>query len=558
MAICIPKEIVDNIKQIKDLSNMSSEQRRKAFSNAVGSESAGQDINLLYEKTLTLKNQTKAFDRFVDDISGVSVEKKTKIKQAISDRLAQKQETINDKELLDIVKETVDRKYELDINEADLRDVFNKKKRAAELEKFIEGTPDGSPQRLEYGRAVVDLSDKIAELKNPTVDFMGGVKKSLLASKQRITDADGILGKVGTGTKEFFDQILSLPYKGIKASWDASYLLRQGLKLLTADPKIYKTQAGKSLSVWKALFNSKQMDEMVRAFKADIVSRQMYKEAIDNGLAIGVVEDFFPTNTAEKIPGIGNAFKASDQSFTMFSQGARMDLYEKYIKALGDKATPEVKKSLARYVNSLTGRGNLDKFEAVSGTLNQIFFSARYQIANLKTFTDPLFAKTAATRNIAAKNLATHAATIFTAMQIANQFSDVGFDPKSKRFGKMRVPGTSKWVDITGGLGSYLSVLGQTVDKLQTEPKYGQDTAFDVLTDFAKGKLAPAPGALRDFLEQRDYSGQTPTPISVLRSLFVPINADNFAKNLERNEDLNIAALQVILETIGLGISSPK
>lgn len=557
---CIDPQFIEKIKAL-DLSNMSSAERIKALNDVMGT--GGKDINLLYEKTLLLKNKAKAFDKFIDDISGISADKKAKLKEQIAKRLSNRKETINNEELLGIVQDTLNKKYDLDIPNEVVSSMFNIRKEIDSLKQVAEGTMDGSPEKLAWGMKEGELSDIIAELKNSSTDnLLQTIKKSLQESGAKISAQQGLLGKTGQALEEVVSDIVGIPAKGIKAAWDASYIFRQGLKVLTADPKIWGTRVGGSLKSWTNVYSKEFMKDVYNGFRADIVTRDLYQDAIKSKLAIGVIEDFFPTNVAEKIPLLGNLFKASDDSFTMFAQGTRMDLFEKYVNqyAIKNGAMPskEIMNSMASYVNALTGRGGLGKAESTSGWLNQLFFSARYQVANIKTFTDPLLAKTPEVRAIAAKNLAVHSTAIFVTMTTLAAITDVGFDPRETTFGKARIPGSKKWVDVTGGLASYIALLGKSYDKMQTKPKYGQGTALDLFQDFLKGKLAPVPGAIRDYLAQRDFSGKKPTTLSTLRSLFVPITADNVVKNMEKKDDSMVIGLGAIFDILGAGVSQPK
>jgi len=555
--VCIPAYLVDEIKKL-NLGEMNSAQRIEAFDSITGN---GSDLNLLYEKSLLLKN--KQLDSFIDNISGKSLEKKAKIKENIAKRIAERQGIVDDEELLSIAKESLDRKYGLDIDIKDTEELFRLRKEADELSKSAIGTPDGSEAKLKWGEKLVDLSDKIAELKNPTDgNIFKQIGRSLSESRSKIARQEGVLGKAGQTIVEVVESVLGLPAKGIKAAWDASYIFRQGLKVLTADKAIWANRTKGSLKSWTKLLDKDVMEEVARGFKADLVTRDLYQDAIKSKLAIGVIEDFFPTNIAEKIPALGNVFKASDDSFTMFSQGSRMDLFEKYVGDYvaknGKKPPKEVLDSMASYVNGLTGRGGLAKAEAVSGWLNQLFFSARYQVANLKTFTDPLLAKTPEVRKIAAQNLARHAAVIFSTMTALSAITDVGFDPRESTFGKARIPGSKKWVDITGGLGSYFSLLGKMYKANSTKDSFGKQSALDILVDFSKGKLAPVPGAIRDYLEQKDYSGEKPTAGSTLESLFVPITIGNIVENKKDEEEAYVQGLSALFDIIGAGVSQPR
>ena len=563
MSICINPKFIDKIKEL-DLKNMSSSERVKAFNDIMGN--GGNEINLLYEKKLLLKNQKDIFNKFVDDLNGVSLEKKAKMKERIAERIAERNNIVKDDELLSVVKDTLDRKYNLDIPEEATKRMFNLRNQVDTLKtkaQALKGTADYEKARMEWGFKEIELSDVVTDLKDTNKgNLIDIIKSNIKDSVQRVKSTEGTLGKVGQGLVESVENILGIPAKGIKAAWDASFMFRQGLKVLTADPKIWGTQTKGSLKSWTKIFSKESMEDIVKGFKADIVTRDLYQDAIKSKLAIGVVEDFFPTNVAEKIPLVGNLFKASDDSFTMFSQGARMDLFEKYVNDFisknGSKPSKEVMDSMAAYVNALTGRGGLGKAEATSGWLNQLFFSARYQVANLKTFTDPLLAKTPEVQKIAAKNLATHSLALFGTMTALSAITDVGFDPREKTFGKVRIPNSNKWVDVSGGLAQYISTLVRMQPAVLGKPKYGQPDGWDILTDFFSGKLAPVPGAIRDYYAQRTYGGKEPGLGTTLSSLFVPITLENILENQKKKDDAFVQGLSAVFDILGAGVSRPQ
>jgi len=561
MATCIDPQFIERVKSL-NLAGMKSADRVKVLDDILGS-GQGKDINLLYEKTLLLKNQKKAFDKFIDDISGMSLEKKAITKERIAQRLAEKQDIIKEDELLSIVKETLDKKYDLDIPDESVQKMFTLKNEADELAVTAKGTPDGSPEKLAWGKKIVELSNTVGELKQVSKNFLGELK---LAGQRIAGQAkDGnYLGAVGQTLRETFNVALSPATKSIKASLDNSILFRQGLKVLSASPETFGNQGLKTWKMWGKVLSKDAMEEMSTAFKADLVTRDLYQSAIKSKLAIGVVEDFFPTSIVQKFPVLGNFFKASDEAFTMFSQGSRMDLFEKYVdlyKTANGGALPskEIMDGFARVANSTTGRGGLGKLEASAHWLNQVFFSARYQTANINTFRHafdtslPIEAQ-----KIARKQLAKHLVLVGGIMTTMSAFMDVGFDPKESTFGKVRIPGSKKWVDVTGGLASYFSVIGKTAKAVNSKPGYKTDTGLDIIVDFMKGKLAPTPGVLRDILEQRDYSGKKPTVGSVANSLFMPITIDNPIQDIKKDEEVGITALSSFLEFLGNSVTQPK
>lgn len=558
--IKLPPELVTKVKNLDFSKLNSTDKRLKALGEVMG-EARAKTTNNLYENSLLVKNRKNIFDKFVDDINGLSIEKKAKVKEQIAKRLADRQIKIEDDELLGIVQDALNRKYDLDIPEEKVQEIFKLKKEISKLKAEAQGFVDGSEKKLAWGKKEGELADLIADLKNPPEkNILSAIKTGLKESGERIKAKEDIYGKTGQALEEVMSNAFNLPLKGIKAAWDASYILRQGFKVLTADPKLWAKNVKGSTKSWTSIFDEKLMKDIYDGFRADIVTRDLYQEAIDSGLGVGVIEDFFPTNIAEKIPGIGRMFKASDDSFTMFSQGSRMDLFEKYVKAYtetnGAKPDKELMKGMARYVNQLTGRGNLGKLEANSKLLNQIFFSARYQAANLVNFFDPLIAKTPEVRAIARKNFVRNWGTILATAGTLSAVTDVGWNPKETTFGKARIPGTKKWVDITGGQGSYISAALRSLGTRDT--KYGEDNGYEVFLNFLSGKLAPVPGAIRDYMAQRDFSGNKPTPVSVLRSMFVPINADNVIKNVQEQEEATTLGLQFLFDTLGAGVGQPK
>lgn len=556
MSTCIDPQFIEKIKKL-NLSNMSSFERSKAFNDIMGV--GGEDINLLFEKKLLLKNQKGIFDKFIDDISGVSLEKKAKIKENIAKRLAEKQNIIKDEELLSIVKETLDKKYDLDIPDEVVEKMFRLKNEADELSIPAKGTPDGSDAKLAWGKKIVEMSNLVAEQKEVGKTMLEelGLAGKRIGSKWKEGE---YLGAVGQSIKELFGVVLSPATKSIKASLDNSILFRQGLKVLSADKGTWARQGLKTWKMWGKVLSKEAMEEMSTAFKADLVTRDLYQAAIKSKLAIGVVEDFFPTSVVQKFPVLGNFFKASDEAFTMFSQGSRMDLFEKYVglyKAANNGAMPdaEMMKQFAKIANSTTGRGGLWKAEALSGELNKFFFSARYQTAQINTIRHA-FTMTGQAGQIARKQLANHLLMVGGIMTTLSAFGDVGWNPKESTFGKVRLPGSKKWIDLTGGLASYFTLIGKTIAKAK-DPGY-KDTAMNVIVDFMKGKLAPTPGVGRDILEGRDYSGKKPTIGSVANSLFMPITVDNIVQDTKKDVGLGITALSSFFEFLGTSVTNPK
>ena len=110
--------------------------------------------------------------------------------------------------------------------------------------------------------------------------------------------------------------------------------------------------------------------------------------------------------------------------------------------------------------------------------------------------------------------------------------ADVEDDPRSTDFGKI-VSGNTRW-DVWGGFQQYVRVFAQMatgekknvtdkqIKELNGEKAFGE-TRGDVLTRFGRGKLAPVPSMVWDFLSGRTVTGEKPTIGSEAESHLLPL-----------------------------------
>lgn len=446
-------------------------------------------------------------------------------------------------------------------------------------------------QVMEWARKTVDLDEYMEKIVYPDegLSLPKSIKKFFTDEFQRVADQDTIFKKIMAGGESAINILTAPIYKSIKASFDLSYGLRQGFKILTKDitdksiakatgqatpESTWKKSWEEAWKVWKNIKSKDKMKAIMREHKASLISKKNFQELVDNGLAVGVREDWFPTTIGEKISVIGNIFKASNEAFTVFSQQARYSLADemmtKQILANGGKRlSKEQLKSITQLANSITGRGSLGKFEASSGTLNKLFFSARFIRSQADTFIMPFNQSvTPEIRAEATKHLIGTLGTIGAMIATASAFTEVEIDPRSSNFGKMKV-GDNTWVDLTAGLGSYISLAtkqatGETksartgkVNKLNTG-EYGSQTRFDVLSQWAQNKLAPAPSAINTvFLKGENFKGEKPTVGEVATSLGVPITLENIVELMQEEEGATIVGAWVA-DVLGMSSTTFK
>lgn len=387
----------------------------------------------------------------------------------------------------------------------------------------------------------------------------------------KIKDSEDFGSAIGNTAKVSFDVLTTPVLKALKTTMDASYTLRQGFKVLAQSRTAYKNSWADS---WKALSNVfgdiDKSNVVMREFKARALAHPYYEKlVIDGKLAVGAVEEYFPTNVGEKIPMIGNLFASSNNAFTIFSQSARLNLATEILQkaeANGVKLTSQEIKDIAQVVNSITGRGSLGKFEASSSLLNKAFFAPRYVRSSIDTFLmpmNPTLSKVAKAE--ALKNSRNTLGGILAIMSTASMFTDVNWDPFSTGFGTMKVPGSTARVDLTAGHGQYIVLAAREAWGKKTDSKgktvtlgdtkaYKPETRTSIAGDFAANKLSPSLSYLKRALSDHElYGGKEINLSNSLRELVAPITPDNAVDYLQ-NEDIASALIMIAGDMLGAGV----
>lgn len=428
-----------------------------------------------------------------------------------------------------------------------------------------------------WAREYVALQNRMEGVinKESNLGLIEGAKAFLKQEANKVGDAVGIENKLLQGVKSSFNILTSPIYKSLKASMDLSFALRQGFKVFTENPKQWGKSMQTAFESIKNIRSKAEMDAVMNEFKATYLAHPNYEKLVNEGkLAFGIVEDWFPTTIAEKVPALGNIFKSSNDAFTLFSQSARFglanDLLEKQQQILGRELTKDELRSIGFIANSMTGRGSLGQLEASSKLINKIAFSGRYIRSQADTFLMPFnknltdFARKEA-RNHSLKTFAAIGGILATAKMMGVK---VELDPHSSNFGKAKVPGSKAWIDLTAGLGSYISTVTKIISKKSKSAttgkttrlntgKYGGQDTMDVLVQWAEGKLSPAPSLIAQIYGHGElYGGKKPTPSNVARELLFPISASNVIDYLQ-NEDTATALLLSGLDITGAGVKTP-
>lgn len=548
--ICLPPDTVEKFKQAvikgslnpERLANMTSEARHELLSKIVG-EGDAKATNALFESKILLKNQNAGYIRWAQKLTSVTPD----IKRDLITRIGKLDHVLNPAEERDFLKDLASTKLGLDVTAKEAKQIADM---SSKLQDFAakqkpDGTFPSEADRMAYGRAKVAMGAHLAELKNSATKL--SFKQQALHPFQATSKAAGLA-------------------KALKASLDNSAIFRQGWKTLATNPIIWQRNARQSfMDIAKQLGGKDTLKEV----SADIVSRPNFAKYEKMKLAIGNVEEEFPTDLPGKVPILGRAYKASEGAYTGFLYRQRADIADKLLDVakktgvdINDKAQLE---SMGKLVNSLTGRGHLGRLEGTAAnSLNNLFFSARFLKSNIDTLTAHQFQKdvTPFVRKQAATNLVKVVAASAAIMALANHFKpgSAELDPRSKNFGKIKIGSTT--FDVTGGMGA-LTTLAAQIAKQSTKSTttgvvsklnsgYGSQTGMDVLNNFFENKLSPVASFAKDMIKQQDFNGNKPTVGGETSNLFTPLPFTN----ITGNHDPHSANKLLISIADGLGISA--
>ena len=352
--------------------------------------------------------------------------------------------------------------------------------------------------------------------------------------------------------------------KTMKATWDMSYLFRQGMKTFWSNPNLWFQNAIKSFKDVIAVAGNKNVMEEINV---EIFSHPLYDDMVRDKLAIGTVEEeMVGSPFIEKVPIIGKLQKMSDTAYTGLAYRSRVSLYEYYTKMARELGhTETVGLGIGKVINAMTGRGTLGALERAGDAVNIALFSPRLLAGNMQFLVAhqldsdvSRFMKKEAAKNLL-KNIVGMAAT--AAIASAFMPGSVEDDPASADFGKIRVGDTR--FDYTGGMGG-LAVLAYRlfskrfkssttgISKPISSFEFGAQSEMDYIYDFFENKMSPGFSVIKDILTGRTYEGDRTSIQSVAKGLFVPIIVE---QALEKGDSVEQADALLALIAEGLGIS---
>lgn len=338
-------------------------------------------------------------------------------------------------------------------------------------------------------------------------------------------------------TKENVADVANL-WKTLKSSFDVSAPFRQGINMVGR--KQFWTSMKPML---KSFTSENNYNKVVKG----ITNNPNFDLAQAAGLDLTDVghlaphEEGFLSDFARKIPGV----KASSRAYSAFLNSTRMGVFEDLLAKTnssilldkigqpllsksGDVQANNAAKSLASYINSATGRGDIGRLKPIASELNAVLFSPKLLKSRFDILNPMFYAKlTPEVRQEALKDLFKTSSAITGILSLAGMAGvEVTANPINADFGKMRFGKTR--LDFTGGYGSYIRAAAQITSKLNDTVKgkaqgYGKRTGLNVAEQFAENKLSPFASMITTMLKGSDINGK---PISIpaeIGAQFVPL-----------------------------------
>jgi hypothetical protein len=394
----------------------------------------------------------------------------------------------------------------------------NIKKRIEDLQgKLKKGDYSKTPKNE------IKLDDEARKLKKQLedikFDFAVEIEKDALKSRGQLEKAVDIVVEVSNTPR------------ALLATADFSAPLRQAAVATVAYPDIAAKAANEMMVQWAS-------SEKAEQWMDDLMESPGYKLMQDSGLYVANIrsaklsakEEDFATNLASKIPGAGKLVDASERAYVAYLNKMRVDIFNQGVELLQNDGysfatNPKAYKTLANYVNAITGRGSLGggALEKAGPALNVLMFSPRLLASRVRLLTmlaDPRIYKkeNRVVRNMYLKDMSRFVGFGLTVLALAAAAgAEVEDDPRSTDFGKIKV-GDTRW-DIWGGFQQPIRAFVQATTeerKSTTTGKivkldgsgYGGETGGDVILRFFRGKLAPVPAFLVNAYTGKDVMGR--------------------------------------------------
>lgn len=349
-------------------------------------------------------------------------------------------------------------------------------------------------------------------------------EKKVFPHPSRIKEFDNFFGtNISSATRgrpaTQYEKVVDVAaaYKAVRASYDHSMVLRQGIWLFQNHPLKGIVAAGKGL---RALAS----EDYFRLADINMRTGQYFNSGQQNGLAYTEArnmlktEEQFISQSAHRIPfGIGKGVAATERGAVTYLNQLRQSCWDSYSRAWEGHNKPLAQyRELADYLNHATGRatfrpsGKVEEwFKEKMPTLNSIFWSPQLTIGTMQTHID-LITKPHIRKIVAGDMLQFYGQSL-AALTLINMIPGIHVEanPLSSDFGKIRCGNIR--VDFLGPRTQLIRMIAQTL--LRKKKTTASEEVYNIkwqkpIGQFIRSKLGPVPQIGADIWTGKTFTGQ--------------------------------------------------
>jgi hypothetical protein len=306
-------------------------------------------------------------------------------------------------------------------------------------------------------------------------------------------------------------------YKAVRASFDHSMVLRQGLILFQNHPLKGTIAVGKGLrAMWS--------DEYYHLADLNMRTDPYWLKAVESNVPYTEVgkwkkgEEQFGSQTAHKLPWIGKIVRGSDRAATTYLNSLRFSCFKQTcMQWEGLGRSPKAYQQLAEYLGHASGRGGFKNpenwFEKYNELLQVGFWAPRLTVGRVQTITD-LYTKPEI-RKMIAGDLVMSFGQGMMALGLASLIPGVktGMSWISADFGKI-IAGKFR-SDFWGGYAQIMRTIAQFVTakkEMTASEEIYHIKRREPIIKFIRGKLSPQAQIVWDMIEGKTFAGKIVRP----------------------------------------------
>jgi len=372
-----------------------------------------------------------------------------------------------------------------------------------------------------------------------------------------------------------FEQIAdwaALP-RAFMATADMSAVFRQGFLLGVRHPKEFVKSVGIAA---KAMLDPTFASQVMTVLENDEMSliregAGLFFSSLDTGLNIS--EEAFSSKALDviyKLPGVGKPVSvvmgASERHMVIMLNVMRAAAFDAFVEA-NPNATQLELKSMAHYINTASGRGDLYQLEAGAQFLSTLMFSPRFAASRFFVAPEAVgkmykgFVKNE--ERAVAEEIAKQWASLITTYSIVFGFAllagaEVGDDPEESDFGLIKFGRTR--MDLFAGMGPNFRLLAKASDAA-VKRLSGEEVKVDItqqaLNTFFKYKASPWISGSAELLTGKRYVTREDIAwYRVLGERAMPISLANVWEGIENDHAFNEIATELAGEFVGLSMQT--